>query len=90
MREPPGGDSAAPFLLRRCCRLAAPEIENLPGGVRLGGSRSTLGLGGCPGARSAYHLATPNLAALARREHIYLDQRFSDRAPLTIEYELSL
>lgn len=40
--------------------------------------------------RIDYHLATPGLAALARREAIYLDQRFSDHAPLTIDYELSL
>ena len=32
------GDSAAPFLLRGCCRLAAPEFEYLPRGVRLRGS----------------------------------------------------
>ena len=40
------------------------------------------------GWRIDYHLATPRLAALARRAHIYLDQRFSDHAPLTIDYEL--
>ncbi len=34
-----------------------------------------------------YHLATPALAAFARRESIYKDQKFSDHAPITIEYD---
>jgi exodeoxyribonuclease III len=42
------------------------------------------------GWRLDYHLATPGLAAKARRESIYLDQRFSDHAPLTIDYDFSL
>ena len=42
------------------------------------------------GWRIDYHLATPGLAALARRESIYLDQRFSDHAPLLIDYDVSL
>jgi len=42
------------------------------------------------GWRIDYHLATPGLAALARRERIYLDQRFSDHAPLIIDYDLEL
>jgi len=42
------------------------------------------------GWRLDYHLATPGLAALARREAIYLDQRFSDHAPLTIDYDFTL
>jgi exodeoxyribonuclease-3 len=42
------------------------------------------------GWRIDYHLATPGLAALARREAIYLDQRFSDHAPLTIDYDFTL
>ena len=42
------------------------------------------------GWRLDYHLATPALAAKARREHIYLDQRFSDHAPLVIEYDFTL
>ncbi len=42
------------------------------------------------GWRLDYHLATPGIAALARRESIYLAQRFSDHAPLTIDYEFSL
>ena len=42
------------------------------------------------GWRLDYHLATPALAAKARREHIYLEQRFSDHAPLVIDYDLTL
>ena len=42
------------------------------------------------GWRLDYHLATPGLAALARRESIYLAQRFSDHAPVTIDYDLTL
>jgi exodeoxyribonuclease-3 len=39
------------------------------------------------GWRIDYHLATPAVAATARREQIYLAQRFSDHAPLTIDYD---
>jgi exodeoxyribonuclease-3 len=42
------------------------------------------------GWRLDYHLATPALAATAQREAIYLDQRFSDHAPLTIDYGFTL
>ncbi len=42
------------------------------------------------GWRLDYHLATPGLAALARTEHIYLAQRFSDHAPLVIDYDFTL
>jgi exodeoxyribonuclease III len=42
------------------------------------------------GWRLDYHLATPGVAALARRESIYLAQRFSDHAPLTIDYDFKL
>jgi exodeoxyribonuclease-3 len=42
------------------------------------------------GWRLDYHLATPGVAALARREQIYLDRRFSDHAPVTIDYDLKL
>jgi exodeoxyribonuclease-3 len=38
------------------------------------------------GWRLDYHLATPALAATAQREHIYLQQRFSDHAPLVVDY----
>ena len=42
------------------------------------------------GWRLDYHLATPGVAALARAEHIYLEQRFSDHAPLMIDYGFTL
>ncbi|MDE2082699.1 MAG: exodeoxyribonuclease III [Burkholderiales bacterium] len=42
------------------------------------------------GWRIDYHLATPAVAAKARREAIYLEQRFSDHAPVIIDYELKL
>ncbi len=42
------------------------------------------------GWRIDYQLATPAVAALARREHIYRDERFSDHAPLTIDYDFDL
>jgi exodeoxyribonuclease-3 len=38
------------------------------------------------GWRLDYHLATPALAEQARAAAIYKDQRFSDHAPLTIDY----
>ena len=40
------------------------------------------------GWRLDYHLATPMTAASARREHIYLDNRFSDHAPVIVDYDL--
>jgi exodeoxyribonuclease-3 len=42
------------------------------------------------GWRLDYHLATPGIAAHAKQEAIYLDQRFSDHAPLTIDYDFDL
>jgi exodeoxyribonuclease III len=42
------------------------------------------------GWRIDYQLATPAIAATARREHIYLDERFSDHAPLIIDYAFRL
>lgn len=42
------------------------------------------------GWRLDYHLATPAVATLARSEHIYKEQRFSDHAPITLDYELNL
>ncbi|HYD58452.1 MAG TPA: exodeoxyribonuclease III [Burkholderiales bacterium] len=38
------------------------------------------------GWRIDYQIATPRIAAKARRESIYRTRRFSDHAPLTIEY----
>lgn len=40
------------------------------------------------GWRLDYHLATPALASCARSESIYKDERFSDHAPITIEYAI--
>ncbi len=42
------------------------------------------------GWRLDYHLATPALAALARSDSIYKAEKFSDHAPLTIEYDFAL
>ncbi len=42
------------------------------------------------GWRLDYHLATPAIAALARTEHIYKDEKFSDHAPITIGYEMAI
>lgn len=42
------------------------------------------------GWRLDYHLATPAIAEKARREAIYKAEKFSDHAPITIEYELKL
>jgi exodeoxyribonuclease-3 len=42
------------------------------------------------GWRLDYHFATPKLAALAQRESIYTAQKFSDHAPLTIDYDFKL
>jgi exodeoxyribonuclease III len=41
------------------------------------------------GWRLDYHLATPALAAHARNAHIHKDPRFSDHAPLTVDYDFS-
>ena len=42
------------------------------------------------GWRLDYHLATPTFAALARAEHIYKTEKFSDHAPMTVDYEFSI
>ncbi len=42
------------------------------------------------GWRLDYHLATPGIAAKARREQIYLHQRFSDHAPVIVDYDFRL
>lgn len=42
------------------------------------------------GWRLDYQIATPAIAALARTALIYKDQRFSDHAPLLIDYDTSL
>ncbi|MES2508416.1 MAG: exodeoxyribonuclease III [Pseudomonadota bacterium] len=42
------------------------------------------------GWRLDYHLATPAMAALAKTEHIYKEQKFSDHAPITVDYDFQL
>jgi exodeoxyribonuclease-3 len=42
------------------------------------------------GWRIDYQIATPGLAASAVRESIYKRRRFSDHAPLTIDYDYAL
>jgi exodeoxyribonuclease-3 len=39
------------------------------------------------GWRLDYQIATPGIAQAARRSDIYMAQRFSDHAPLTLDYE---
>ena len=42
------------------------------------------------GWRLDYHLATSEFAALAKTEHIYKVQKFSDHAPITVDYDFKL
>ena len=42
------------------------------------------------GWRIDYQIATPGVAGTAQRESIYLKKRFSDHAPLTIDYRRAL
>ncbi len=42
------------------------------------------------GWRLDYHLATPAMAALAKTEHIYKAQKFSDHAPITVDYDFAI
>ncbi len=42
------------------------------------------------GWRIDYHIATPGIAARARKAAIYKKNRFSDHAPLTIDYDYAL
>lgn len=42
------------------------------------------------GWRIDYQIATPGMAKQAQAAHIYKDERFSDHAPLTIDYQISL
>jgi exodeoxyribonuclease-3 len=42
------------------------------------------------GWRIDYHLATPSLAELARLTGVYKAEKFSDHAPLRVDYELEL
>lgn len=40
--------------------------------------------------RINYQIATPGIAAKARSVAIYKDERFSDHAPLTVDYDFTL
>jgi exodeoxyribonuclease-3 len=42
------------------------------------------------GWRLDYHLATPGVATHAKAEYIHLETRFSDHAPLVIDYDFTL
>lgn len=42
------------------------------------------------GWRIDYHLATAGMAALAREVSIYKTVRFSDHAPITVDYDFDL
>ena len=42
------------------------------------------------GWRIDYHIASPDLKNRVQRAEIYLKERFSDHAPLTIDYDLSI
>jgi exodeoxyribonuclease-3 len=42
------------------------------------------------GWRIDYQIATPGLAASARAASVYKEQRFSDHAPLTVDYEFTV
>jgi len=42
------------------------------------------------GWRIDYQIATPEIAALATDSSIYIGKRFSDHAPLTIDYDMTL
>jgi len=42
------------------------------------------------GWRIDYHLATKSVAACARETRVYKDEKFSDHAPLTVDYDFTL
>ena len=42
------------------------------------------------GWRIDYHICTPGISGLAREVEIYKDERFSDHAPLTMDYEYEI
>jgi exodeoxyribonuclease-3 len=42
------------------------------------------------GWRLDYHIATPGIAARARSAHVHMEPRFSDHAPLVIDYDFRL
>jgi exodeoxyribonuclease-3 len=42
------------------------------------------------GWRIDYQIATPGIAAKARSATVYKEERFSDHAPLTVDYDWNL
>jgi len=42
------------------------------------------------GWRLDYHLATQGMAGAARKASVYKEQRFSDHAPLTVDYDFKI
>ncbi len=42
------------------------------------------------GWRIDYHIVTPGMAASARASSVYKDEKFSDHAPLTVDYDITL
>lgn len=42
------------------------------------------------GWRIDYHISTPGIAATAKKTVVYKDERFSDHAPLTVDYDWNL
>jgi exodeoxyribonuclease-3 len=42
------------------------------------------------GWRLDYHLATPGVAQVARNESIYRSEKFSDHAPISVQYEMKI
>ena len=68
------------------CRDSTTPTQSWPGRASAAG----YGFAYSGGWRTGYHLATAGVAALARRESIYLEQRFSDHATLIIDYDFDL
>lgn len=65
-----------------CCRPCAPAP---PETIVTSISNRDIGF-----RQTDHHPAAPGMAVLARREAIYLEQRFSDHAPLMIDYGFTL
>ena len=71
-------------------RLRSAEVVPLPGAAEVVRFGSAVVLQDPSGRRIDYQVATPTLGALARCVDIYTAQRFSDHAPLTIDYDFTL
>ena len=64
------------MMLRMCCD-----------GFEGAGRRDKSGASYCDNVDIVYHIATPGIAAKAKKAAIYKARRFSDHAPLTIDYD---